>query len=34
VFATCQGALLSARMSGRVEDFDEAVAGLKESLAR
>jgi len=32
VFATCQGALLSARMSGRVGDFDEAVQGLKESL--
>jgi TetR/AcrR family transcriptional repressor of nem operon len=33
VFAVCQGALLSARMTGRVEDFDEAVAQLKISLA-
>jgi TetR/AcrR family transcriptional repressor of nem operon len=33
VFAVCQGALLSARMTGRVEDFDETVAQLKRSLA-
>lgn len=32
VFAVCQGALLSSRMTGRVEDFDEAVAQLKSSL--
>jgi TetR/AcrR family transcriptional repressor of nem operon len=32
VFAVCQGALLSARMTGRVADFDEAVAQLKASL--
>jgi TetR/AcrR family transcriptional repressor of nem operon len=33
VFAACQGALLSARMTGRVDDFDEAVEQLKHSLA-
>jgi len=33
VFTVCQGALLTARMTGRVEDFDEAVAQLKISLA-
>jgi TetR/AcrR family transcriptional repressor of nem operon len=32
VFSVCQGALLSARMTGRVEDFDEAVAQLRSSL--
>jgi TetR/AcrR family transcriptional repressor of nem operon len=32
VFAACQGALLTARMTGRVEDFDEAIAELKRSL--
>ena len=32
VFAACQGALLSARMTGRVEDFDEAVAQLRRSI--
>lgn len=34
VFAACQGALLSARMTGQVEDFDEAIEQLKKSLAR
>lgn len=33
VFAACQGALLSARMTGQVEDFDEAIEQLKQSLA-
>jgi len=33
VFTVCQGALLTARMTGRVEDFDEAVVQLKISLA-
>jgi TetR/AcrR family transcriptional repressor of nem operon len=33
VFAACQGALLSARMTGRAEDFDEVVAEVKRSLA-
>jgi TetR/AcrR family transcriptional repressor of nem operon len=28
VFAACQGALLSARMTGAIEDFDAAVAHL------
>jgi TetR/AcrR family transcriptional regulator, transcriptional repressor for nem operon len=28
VFAACQGALLSARMTGAVEDFDAAIAHL------
>ncbi|RZL88735.1 MAG: TetR/AcrR family transcriptional regulator [Variovorax sp.] len=32
VFAVCQGALLSARMTGRVDDFDETIAQLKRSL--
>jgi TetR/AcrR family transcriptional repressor of nem operon len=32
VFSVCQGALLSARMTGRVDDFDEAVAQLRSSL--
>lgn len=32
VFSVCQGALLSARMTGRVDDFDEAVAHLRSSL--
>jgi TetR/AcrR family transcriptional repressor of nem operon len=32
VFAACQGALLAARMTGRVEDFDEAIAHLRSSL--
>ena len=29
VFVVCQGALLSARITGRIEDFDDAVAHLK-----
>ena len=33
VFATCQGALRSARMTGRVEDFDEGVAQLRRALS-
>ncbi|CAN5546882.1 TetR/AcrR family transcriptional regulator [soil metagenome] len=33
VFAICQGALLSARMTGRTEDFDAVVAQLKQSLS-
>ena len=33
VFAVCQGALLSARMTGRAADFDEAIAPLKGALA-
>ncbi len=32
VFSVCQGALLSARMTGRVEDFDEAIVQLRSSL--
>lgn len=32
VFTVCQGALLSARMTGRVEDFDDAIAHLRSSL--
>ena len=32
VFAACQGALLAARMTGRAEDFDEAIAQLRSSL--
>jgi len=32
VFAASQGALLAARMTGRVEDFDEAIAQLRSSL--
>lgn len=31
VFATCQGALMSARMTGRAEDFDEVVAQLRRT---
>jgi len=34
VFAVCQGASLSSRMTGQVEDFDEAIAELRRSLAR
>jgi len=33
VFATCQGALLAARMTGRVQTFDEVVTQLKQALA-
>jgi TetR/AcrR family transcriptional repressor of nem operon len=32
VFSVCQGALLASRMTGRVEDFDEAIAQLRRSL--
>lgn len=32
VFAACQGALLSARMTGAVEDFDAAVAQVRSAL--
>ncbi|WP_454906846.1 TetR/AcrR family transcriptional regulator [Variovorax gossypii] len=32
VFSSCQGALLSARMTGRVDEFDEAIAQLRSSL--
>ena len=32
MFAVCQGALLSARMSGRREDFEDAVAPLMAQL--
>lgn len=33
VFAACQGALISARMTGRVEDFDQAIEGLRQTIA-
>jgi TetR/AcrR family transcriptional repressor of nem operon len=32
VFSVCQGALLASRMTGRAEDFDEAIAHLRSSL--
>src|SRR5271165_2190882 len=32
VFAACQGALLSARMTGAVEDFDTAVAQVRAAV--
>jgi TetR/AcrR family transcriptional repressor of nem operon len=32
VFSVCQGALIASRMTGRVEDFDEAIAHLRSSL--
>ena len=32
VFSVCQGALLAARMTGRVEDFDAAIDQLRSSL--
>lgn len=32
IFALCQGALLSARMTGRAADFDEALAPLVHDL--
>ena len=32
VFAACQGALLSARMTGTVEDFDTAVAQVRTAV--
>lgn len=34
VFAACQGALMSARMTGRVEDFDEVIAQLRQAIPR
>jgi TetR/AcrR family transcriptional repressor of nem operon len=33
VFAACQGALLSARMTGAVEDFDTVIAQLRAAIA-
>jgi len=33
VFSVCQGALLASRMTGRAEDFDEAIAQLRSSLS-
>ncbi len=33
VFAACQGALLSARMTGAAEDFDAAIAQVRSALA-
>ncbi len=33
VFTVCQGALLASRMTGRVEDFDDAIARLRCSLS-
>ena len=32
VFAACQGALLSARMTGAVEDFDAVIAQLRAAI--
>jgi TetR/AcrR family transcriptional regulator, transcriptional repressor for nem operon len=32
VFAACQGALLSARMTGAVEDFDAAIAQMRAAM--
>jgi TetR/AcrR family transcriptional regulator, transcriptional repressor for nem operon len=32
VYATCQGALITARMTGRVKDFDDVIAEVKSSL--
>ncbi len=32
VFSSCQGALLASRMTGRVEDFDDAIAQLRRAL--
>jgi TetR/AcrR family transcriptional regulator, transcriptional repressor for nem operon len=32
VFAACQGALLSARMTGAVEDFDAAIAQVRAAM--
>lgn len=32
VYATCQGALITARMTGRVEDFDEVLAQVQHTL--
>ena len=33
VFAACQGALLSARMTGAVEDFDAVIAQVRAAIA-
>jgi TetR/AcrR family transcriptional repressor of nem operon len=33
VFAACQGALLSARMTGLVEDFDTVIAQVRTAIA-
>jgi TetR/AcrR family transcriptional repressor of nem operon len=33
VFAACQGALLSARMTGAVEDFDAVIAQVRSAIA-
>jgi TetR/AcrR family transcriptional repressor of nem operon len=33
VFAACQGALLSARMTGAVDDFDTVIAQLRAAIA-
>jgi TetR/AcrR family transcriptional repressor of nem operon len=33
VFTVCQGALMTARMTGRVDDFDETIQLLKQSIA-
>jgi TetR/AcrR family transcriptional repressor of nem operon len=33
VFAACQGALLSARMTGAVEDFDTVIAQVRAAIA-
>jgi TetR/AcrR family transcriptional regulator, transcriptional repressor for nem operon len=33
VFAACQGALLSARMTGAVEDFDAVIAQVRGAIA-
>ncbi|MDH6593776.1 TetR/AcrR family transcriptional repressor of nem operon [Variovorax sp. TBS-050B] len=32
VFSVCQGAMVAARMTGRAEDFDAAIAQLRSSL--
>lgn len=32
VYASCQGALFTARVTGRVEDFDEVVAQIRHTL--
>lgn len=33
VYAGCQGALATARMSGRVEDYDEVIAQVRQTLS-
>ncbi|MCC2673140.1 MAG: regulatory protein TetR, partial [Ramlibacter sp.] len=32
VYASCQGALTTARITGRVEDYDEVIAQVKQAL--